>query len=358
MAREKENSLFVPETETWTCGRASMGVISRFKEWRVLQSVKPNEELADVVGGREGEGLLRQLVGSSYAFKDAQLLSGRRIPSRDQGRRREIDLIVCTPKQIHLIEVKNWSGRLDVQGGSWRQTRRSGEVVDHGNLLESNRAKRDAVVEYLQDRGLKLDERTIQAHLSPQIIFTNPNLEIAPEIEARADVISHRELDGYLGKHPKRKGLAESMFSSLIELCLDRDSRRAGGEGAGHPLPREPYRQIVLYLEEAGTWDQLRYFGGRTISGDLVSMRVGGKTYRSAEIRELARAKPIRLKWTRNRFWGLFLVLTGLGSFGRLHLGGTRLSLSVEDTLFFHAVGEREARSHKLREFQEIHPGY
>ena len=32
---------------------------------------------------------------------------------------------------IHLIEVKNWSGRLDVQNGVWCQTRRNGQVVEH-----------------------------------------------------------------------------------------------------------------------------------------------------------------------------------------------------------------------------------
>ena len=70
-------------------------------------------EAADVSGGRDAEIFLQQLIGSSYAFKDGHVLTGRRIPSKRQGSRREIDLIVCTPRMIHLIEVKNWSGKLE-----------------------------------------------------------------------------------------------------------------------------------------------------------------------------------------------------------------------------------------------------
>src|SRR6185312_12765289 len=131
-----------------------------------------------VAGGRDGELLLRQLVGSSFRFKDAHLLSSRRIPSRRQGRRREIDLIVCTPQMIHLIEVKNWSGQSTVRDGVWRQTRRGGDVVDHGDLIRENRLKRDAVVEYLLDRGLDVDDRFVEGHIVPKVIFTNPRLEL------------------------------------------------------------------------------------------------------------------------------------------------------------------------------------
>ena len=137
-----------------------------------------------MAGGRDGELLLGELVGASHSFKGARLLAGRRIPSKRQGRRREIDLIVCTPKMIHLIEVKNWSGQLTLHNGMWRQTRRGGEVVDHPDPTEENRLKRDAVVEYLHDRGIVLDERYVQEHIVTKLIFTNPRLELDPAIEA------------------------------------------------------------------------------------------------------------------------------------------------------------------------------
>jgi len=77
-----------------------LGLIDRLRQWSEIQKVRAADEPPDVAGGRDGELLLRRLVGSSFRFKDAQLLAGRRIPSERQGRRREIDLIVCTPQEI------------------------------------------------------------------------------------------------------------------------------------------------------------------------------------------------------------------------------------------------------------------
>jgi hypothetical protein len=337
-----------------------MRLLTRLKQWSDLQKVRPTEELADVAGGRDGELLLKQLVGSSFEFKDARLLTGRRIPSKRQGRRREIDLIVCTPKMIHLIEVKHWSGRLDVRHGSWHQTRRGGDVVEHGNLIETNQLKLEAVLEYLGDRGLDLDDRILRGHLAPKIIFTNPNLQLEPAIEARPDVISRRELDDYLGRQPQKKSRAESMFSSLIEFCLDWESKPGKGGGGtlgqatSKPIPSGQYKRIVAWLEEAGTWDQLQLYGGRAVAGDVVSLRVGGTTYRSAGLREMAGPHPIRLRWTRGRSWGLFKAITGLGPLGSLTLGKTKLGLSTADTVMFHAVGEQETKNRKLVEVDQI----
>ena len=129
-------------------------------------------------------------------------------------------MIVCTPRMIQLIEVKNWSGRLSVRDRPWRQTRRGGDVVEHGDLIRENRLKRDAVAEYLHDRGFALDPAFVEEHLVPVVVFTNPNLELDPEVEARPDVISRRELDGYVGP-PGTTGLAERLVSSLIEFCVD-----------------------------------------------------------------------------------------------------------------------------------------
>ncbi|WP_406693884.1 nuclease-related domain-containing protein [Singulisphaera sp. Ch08] len=330
--------------------------MSRLKEWSDLQKVRLIEELPDVTGGKDGESLLKELVGSSYQFKDAHLLTGRRIPSKSQGRRREIDLIVCTPRMIHLIEVKNWSGRLEVRQGAWRQTRRGGDVLDHGNLLESNLQKQDAVVEYLRECGVDLDASWIRSHIASKVIFTNPNLQLEPTIEARPDVISRKELDEYLSKQSAKKGRAETMFSSLIDCCLARDSRPGeslGSSTAGR-IPSGQYKQIVSWLSEVGTWDQLQHYGGKTVAGDVVSLRVGGTTYRVGEFREQAGRHPIRVRWTRGRFWGLFKAITGLGSLGNLKLGRTRLKLSPTDTVLFHAVGEPQTTVRKLTDLQQI----
>jgi Nuclease-related domain len=332
-----------------------LGLFDRLGQWSEIQQIRPAEESPDEAAGRDGELALRELVGSSYRLKGASVLAGRRIPSKRQGRRREIDLIVCTPEMIHLIEAKNWSGRVEVVNGIWRQTRRSGEVVGHGDLLGDLRQRRNTVAEYLNDRGLALDERFVRDHIIPKIIFTNPNLRLDPAVEARPDVISRRELDGYLGRQ-QRKGLAERVFSAVIEFCLDWEGRMTGGRpsaGSGRN-PQDRYKKIVECLSEVGTWDRLEFHGGRVVTGDILDLKVGPRTYRRAELAELANRLPIHLRWTRDRGWGLLKALTGLGSLGCLSLGNSCIGISPRDRVTFHAVGEREPSSRRLVELERI----
>jgi Nuclease-related domain len=328
-----------------------MGPIARLRLWSEIQRVRPIEESPDISGGRDAELLLRELVGSAFQFRDANVFAGRRIPSKRQGRRREIDLIVCTPIMIHLIEIKNWSGRLDVRDGVWCQTRRSGQVVEHADMFETNRQRRDAVVEYLRDHGVPLGESFIGEHIVPKIIFMNPRLELERAIEDRPDVISRRELDDYLGRQGQR-GLAERMFSSLIELCRDRESRLGGtsARSTAGEIPPDQYRRIVELLSETSTWDQLHLHGTKVVTGDVLSLEIGAKSYRRRDLVD----RSLRLRWTRGLVWGLLKAVIGHGSLGSLNWNQTCLELSSADTIRFHAVGEPEPGSLRLVEVDQI----
>ena len=332
-----------------------MQIINRLGQWSEIGRIRPVEEAPDVAAGRDGELALRELLGTSYKLGDASVFAGRRIPSRRQGRRREIDLIVCTPRAIHLVEAKNWSGRLEVIDGDWRQTRRNGEVVRHGDLLADQRLRRDAVAEYLGERGLDLDDTFVRDHLAPKVIFTNPRLELDPAVEALPEVISRRELDGYL-RQQRPRSLAERMAASVLAFCRDWEGRMAGGQSASGPgsIPRDRYARIVEALAEVGTWDRLEFHGTRVVAGDLVSLRVGATTYRRPELLERAARRPIRLRWTRGRAWGLIKAVTGLGPLGSLALGKTRVAIAPADTVTFHAVGEKEPVARRLVELDRI----
>jgi hypothetical protein len=52
-------------------GRDALGLIDRLRQWSEIQKVRADDEPPGVAGGRDGELLLRELVGSSFRFKDA-----------------------------------------------------------------------------------------------------------------------------------------------------------------------------------------------------------------------------------------------------------------------------------------------
>ncbi|MGP0063212.1 MAG: NERD domain-containing protein, partial [Isosphaeraceae bacterium] len=164
-----------------------------------------------------------------------------------------------------------------------------------------------------------------------------------------------RELDDYLGQH-RQQGVTERMFSSLIALCRDRESR-PGGTSSGADsveIPPDQYRQIVALLSQAATWDRLQLHGSRVVMGDVVALEIGAKSYRRRNLVDRSGDLPLRLEWTRRRVWGLLKAVLGHGSLGSLYLNQTRLELSSADTVVFHAVGEPEPGSHKLVEVDRI----
>ncbi len=146
------------------------------------------------------------------------------------------------------------------------------------------------------------------------------------------------------------------MFSSLIELCRDRETRLAAESprSAWIEIPSNPYQQMVALLSQTGTWDRLHLHGTKVVMGDVRKLEVGRKSYSRRELEELSADLPLRLQWTRGRALGLAKAMTGRGALGSLYLGQTRMEVSPGDTVLFHAVGEPEPASRKLVELDQI----
>ena len=41
----------------------------------------------------------------------------------------EVDLLLCTPKGLHLVEIKSWPGRIEGDDHTWRWTNPEGRTV-------------------------------------------------------------------------------------------------------------------------------------------------------------------------------------------------------------------------------------
>ncbi|MFD9552281.1 NERD domain-containing protein [Nocardia salmonicida] len=65
----------------------------------------------------------------------------------------EIDLLLTTPSGLHMIELKAWSGSVDVETDHWIQTAANGRRIDHGNVLELAHFKSMLLMKQLQRAG-------------------------------------------------------------------------------------------------------------------------------------------------------------------------------------------------------------
>ena len=113
----------------------------RLTEWKAIQRVQRHVEDGAITGGDAGEQEFLDLLRSHRRARHVNFYTERRLPSRKQNRKREIDLIICTPSKIHLLEIKNWSGFVQESENSWRQKRGMEISLTTGILSVKTRVK-------------------------------------------------------------------------------------------------------------------------------------------------------------------------------------------------------------------------
>jgi hypothetical protein len=323
-----------------------MPLMERLRAWRAARREAPVAEDPAVLCGREAELSLRDLVTTHFNHKGAHLFAGRRVPCPRRRMRREIDLIVLTPKLISLIEVKNWSGELFDRGPVWVQVRRTGDELHHPNLIEDNLEKRAAFLGYLRQHGLGQEHDFAARYVSQKIVFMNPKLTVSPSIRSHPDVVTRDKLAAFLDRQ-QAAGFAQRVFCSVIEFCLGAEAAQNVGGGIG----RERFAALVQCVGDIRTWDRLRLFGGKVLTGDLYQLRVGGQLLTRDQVETRG---PIRVGWSRGA-WGLFKALAGVGAVGRVKVPGNgSWGLTAGDAVTFHAVGDQAPATVPLTRVEEI----
>jgi hypothetical protein len=323
-----------------------MSLMERLGTWRALRREQPVPEDPAVQFGRDAELHLRDMVAAHFKHKGAHLFAGRRVPCPRRKMRREIDLIVLTPRMLSLIEVKSWSGELFDRGPVWVQVRRGGDELHHPNLIADNLEKRDDFLDYLRGHGLALERDFAARYVVQKVVFTNPNLVVSPAIARHPDVITSDKLTAFLDRQPAA-GFAQRMASSVIALCF-------GAEATRHMtgcLDGVRFTALVKCVADIRTWDRLRLFGGKVLTGDVYELHIGG---RRLSRDQLGPSGPLPVAWSRGR-WGLFKALTGVGKVGRIKLPEqAALPLMARDEVMFHAVGEPAPMMVPLTRVEEI----
>jgi Nuclease-related domain len=322
----------------------------RLRQWREIIAVRPQAEDPEVLGGRQAEHFLKTLVQSHHNFQGASLYANKRVPAG--YRRREIDLVVVTAKRIHVIEVKNWSGTLQVVGDKWVQTRRGGQKVEHPDLVADHLDKNAALVAYLNHEGVSLDPQKRRKYLANKVIFMNRHLEVlSRSIADHPDVLLPARLNDYLERE-RRPGLGQALLGSIVRWCLDSESAEQVMDGYYDSLTGEKVAAVHRALEKLGTWDTLQYLGTRVETGDLIRLTVGGQEIPRDR---LAPRSATAVRWTRSPTLGFLKALLGVGHLGWLELPGKGgVPVAPGDTLFFHRAGEQRPETVPLKAVERI----
>ena len=330
-----------------------MSLSQRLKDWHAVSRVAPASEDPEVYGGRQGEKYLHTLLTSHLYFKDASLFPNKRVPTAHG--RREIDLMVVTTKRIHVIEVKNWSGSLRIEGSDWVQTRRDGTELRHRDLLVDQHEKNTALMRYVARQGVHLSTDLAARYFCNKVLFMNPRLDVhSPTITTHPDVLTRGRLDDFLKQQPK-KAFGEQMIGSVIQWCLDSDNAGLVMDGYFGSLPTEKTEAITAAFDRLSTWDALHYYGDRIEIGDIIHIVAGGQLLK----RDRFEGKcTYSLGWTRGKTVGIMKAIVGLGPLGCLHYGGGfSTPLRTDDYVYFDRPGSAGPAKVKLIELDAISVG-
>jgi hypothetical protein len=281
-----------------------------FAVWHkiVKTDLTPVAEDGWVKAGREAEDLLRQLVNENFSFRGCYSFAAKRIPDPQNQRRREIDLIVVTAKKMYVIECKNWSGTLKIDGDRWVQTS-GGKVKHHDDVLLLNTLKMRLLIAYLQREGIRVQPDRI----CQKVIFMNKKLDIQSlVIEKNFDVITPERLDEYLSAQNNQLKFHEKLLSSVIGLLLDEELKGVVLDGlAIERVGGENHERLIQVIGQLPTWDKIFLHGTKILSGDII--KSSANIYADPRQLPFDRIKEIRVKLVKSKWWGFIKALLRVG---------------------------------------------
>lgn len=312
----------------------------RIRHWLTLIKTKPVQEDAVKKAGEEGERKVLALMDGHRGLKDAHLYAGRRVPKTKEhplipSRRSEIDLIILTPKMVHVIEVKNWSGEIwqsDEVADQWIRRRRNREPETIRNVADVNRAKAWSLCNYLESRGITVGADHIRSH----VFFTNPNLKMDLAIAEMSDVVTVQHISGFLS------GLGTNTLDRIIlrmaKLVLDKESADLVQQGLVGAMPQSIYDRMLQELDQLHTWDRLYLHGGAIGTGDLLWVKSHGHALKSDDLQP---GEQIRIQWLRGRILSLLKVVIGK-HLGHIITAKQKVAVDMDGQVFFHFAGQPE----------------
>lgn len=315
---------------------------SRLEIWRDIVSTTPEPELDEVVAGRDAEMALRSMVSNHLSWKTASIYHSKRVPTDSRSPKRgryEIDLIVLTQKQISAIEIKNWSGSVQISGSSWIQERRSGEKVIHEDPLHKNQKKLESLCTFLETQNIRVPKAQIS-----RVILWNRNVSVPSTVARRNEIVMHHELEKFLS-HQKASGFGERFLMSVLELCLEQETSQIAADGFFSAIPARDYEAAARAISQLETFDKIELYGGKVLSGDLLELRTNDGSFR---LKDLSSGRIVRVECVRSKLISFFAAVFGSGPMISLSEPYSPVSVSPRDRILFHSAGQEKPEEFEL----------
>ena len=323
----------------------------------------PPREEKIILAGRRGETFLKNYIASHEKFRDSHVFTARRLENIAEKGRKEIDMIIVTDRKIYVIECKNWSGNLYIDGDTWlhKNVVEGNQTVTNtydanSNPINLNRSKASLLYYTLWGNGFQISEQDIVS----KVILMNRNLTVRGQSKAPDDLILFKDLDPYLSKQDTRvqTSLTEKIILSILSLCLDERHFPIVADTISPCLGGEKRTAMLQFLQDLPSWDYLylapnavpaqkaaRNMPFKVFQGDLLYWSNIPVFHESIHYQDI---KSVRVHKHRKKLPSL--VLTLLGGYPLvLHItmkDGTiqKVCADPDGSILFHEAGQKKAR--------------
>lgn len=236
--------------------------------------------------------LTKRLTNTGWEFRD-----NVRVPDPTQRRQRELDFVITSPEEVIIIELKNWSGRIEFGNDeSVIQHRRyeKGEE-NHGPLFADLQERVEVMRLHHCSKGR--EPVTIRGF----VVFFNDNLEVSEEIVQRADVLTYAKLLNFMPPLEEEPSFLRRILLAIMKFFGAQQKTSSKRE------PAVPSTGIIGFREtvaELGSWDIIDLYGGGYVIGDIQESAASG----NAEVDMLDRllVRSLEMDIDRSFFFALF----------------------------------------------------
>ncbi|KAF5189393.1 plasma protein [Thalictrum thalictroides] len=258
--------------ELLVCGLVIYKVIKRFFYDDDILDVETSDSNAMfLVGSR-----LEKLYGGKVYL-------GLRIPDPDTGTRQNIDMVIVNKREAVVINVKNFSGFIQVDSdGSWICTRGNAHKTErHPDPVEETKKQVAILESYLEQRGVALPD----GYISGKVVLPNPKSSSVYPFPP--EVIS---FDQWTKLKPEPK----SMLSGWINNPF---------RGGKKDMQESIHQQLEFILFTAPMWDRLELKENKNLLGEFLDFK--GKSEDIQTLRNIKRSKVSRLIIQKTSMLGL-----------------------------------------------------
>lgn len=227
--------------------------------WERIQRLRQSRQIfeghAADRAGRAAENLFFAQVSERLRGSGYRVWHGVRVPA--QGRRREIDIVITSLEEVFLIELKNWSGQLVLNGEEVVQIRTNQQQpVNHGRLFHDVAVREQALQTWHWERT-----RT-KLPMTSLVVFCNPRLRIEDQVLKKFGKVMCSASE-FVAALPEPVPVVAP--TSFIDRILGKPAQRTA---IAEPKASADIVRFHETMEGLGSWDSVRLHGGALLNGD------------------------------------------------------------------------------------------